>query len=393
MNIALVTPTYLPSIGGLQVAVHSLAAALQRRGCGVLVVSEVGAGGAAGDETVDGVPVWRMHLEPHPTQHHLAAPLLYTALIFARGVALAWRLRRFHTSLVAAHFVGPSAASAVVAAKILGIPAVVTPQGSDLQRFPHLSRRYRVLVQMVLRSATFVTVPSHDLAREASLLVPSIASKSAFIPNGVDLQILRRVAGYDRPFPNPFLLSVGRLESVKGHDVLLRAFSILAPFRPDLRLVIAGDGSRRRELDALAAELGVAERVVFCGPVGRDEVGRLLATCEFVVVPSRSEGRGLFVLEAMAMGKAVVASRVGGIPEIVHADQTGILVPPDDPDALARAVSSLLDHPERRDELGRRALEAADYPDWDEVASMYLDLFADLDAGQPGQVRSGVIGA
>ena len=391
MNVALVTPSYLPSVGGLELVVHSLGAALQRRGSRVVVVSHAPADGQSATGPVEGPPVWRMDLEPPLARHRLLAPVTDAALLARHGLGLAQRLRPFGPSLVAAQFVGPSAASAAVAAKLLGLPVVVTPQGSDLQRFPMQSRRYRLLAQAVLGAASFVTFPSHDLGREASLLVPGLTTKSTYIPNGVDLGLLGEEAPASGRAPDePFLLSVGRLEPVKGHDVLLRAFADLASSHPGLRLVVVGDGSRRWQLSASAVELGVAGRVSFTGQVDRAEVARLVRRCEAVVVPSRSEGRGLFLLEAMAMGKPVVASRVGGIPEVVEDGRTGVLVPSEDPDALARAVASLLASPRRQKELGRNARAAAARYDWDEVAGAYLGLFEDLIARRKPKRRDGL---
>jgi glycosyltransferase involved in cell wall biosynthesis len=139
------------------------------------------------------------------------------------------------------------------------------------------------------------------------------------------------------------VLSVARLEAGKGLDVLLRAAAHL----PEATFAIAGDGPERVVLEALARALGVDERVRFLG--FRNDVEALLAGCDVFVLPSLDEGFPLSVLEAMAACRPVVASDVGGVPEAITHDETGLLVPPGNPDALAAALARLLDDaPTRR---------------------------------------------
>jgi glycosyltransferase involved in cell wall biosynthesis len=120
---------------------------------------------------------------------------------------------------------------------------------------------------------------------------------------------------------------------------------------PDATLLVVGEGSRREVLEALAVELGIADRVVFTGR--RDDVPAVTAALDVAVLPSYREALGLSVLEAMALSRPVVASEVGGIPEMIEDGITGLLVPPHDPAALAAAIVRLLrDHP-LADTLGR----------------------------------------
>jgi glycosyltransferase involved in cell wall biosynthesis len=151
------------------------------------------------------------------------------------------------------------------------------------------------------------------------------------------------------------LLTVANLRREKAHEILLDAVARLAPAHPDLRVRVAGDGPRAAELRALAATLGIADRVSFLGH--RDDVDALLAEADVFVLPSRSEAFPNSVVEAMAAGLPVVATTVGGLPELVQPGRTGLLVPPDDGAALARAIASLIAHPERARALGDTARE------------------------------------
>jgi len=137
---------------------------------------------------------------------------------------------------------------------------------------------------------------------------------------------------------------VARLEPEKGHPTLFEAWPAVLRAVPDAYLLVVGEGSRRDALERLAQELRVAHRVVFTGR--RDDVPAVTAALDVAVLPSYREAQGLTILEAMALSRPVVASNVGGIPEVVEDGVTGLLVPPHDPDALAAALIRLLvDHP------------------------------------------------
>ena len=144
---------------------------------------------------------------------------------------------------------------------------------------------------------------------------------------------------------------VARLEPEKGHATLLEAWPLVLRSVPDAYLLIVGEGSRRQELEAMARDLRIAHRVVFTGR--RDDVPAVTAALDVAVLPSYREAQGLSILEALALSRPVVASNVGGIPEMITDGVHGLLVPPHEPDPLARAIVRLLrDHP-FADTLGR----------------------------------------
>jgi len=173
----------------------------------------------------------------------------------------------------------------------------------------------------------------------------------SLIYNGVDLQrydhqepccTLRDEYGME---PGSQIVGVvARLEPEKGHPTLFEAWPEVLRPAPSAYLLVVGEGSRREELEALARSLRIAHRVVFTGR--RDDVPAVTAALDVAVLPSYREAQGLSVLEAMALSRPVVASAVGGIPEMITDGVTGLLVPPHDAPALAAAVARLLvDHP------------------------------------------------
>jgi teichuronic acid biosynthesis glycosyltransferase TuaC len=246
--------------------------------------------------------------------------------------ALAAHLRSNPTiGLVHAHFGIPDAIIARRQATKARIPYMVTLHGDDA--FKVLPRRDAIggAVRRAVTEAQAVICVSSAMADAVRAVLPSV--DPLVIPNGYDdglfrLSERRRDLG---------LLFVGNLVPVKNLAALLRAYAR----RRDLLsapLTLAGDGPLRPSLESLAAELGIADRVHFVGVQSRAEVAALMARAVALVLPSLSEGWGVVVAEALACGTPVVASRVGGIPEIVGSDDGGILVAPGDEDALAAGL-------------------------------------------------------
>jgi len=175
-------------------------------------------------------------------------------------------------------------------------------------------------------------------------------SRMHVIPNGVDVASVTKAASAPLPaglsLPDgdgPLVGVVARLEPVKGVDVFIRAAMLVAAHSPHVRFVVVGGGSAEAELRSLASSLDPGRRIALVGPVAG--ALPLLARFDVAVVPSRSEGLPTSLLEALALGVPVVASAVGGIPDVVTDGETGVLVPPDDPAALADAIVSLLEGP------------------------------------------------
>lgn len=197
-----------------------------------------------------------------------------------------------------------------------------------------------------------------------------VGAPVSLIYNGVDMQRYDHQEGcctlreeYGIPEGAPIVGVIARLEPEKGHPTLLEAWTRVLASVPDAHLLVVGEGSRREALEEQAASLGLlgtepskprselGRRVIFTGR--RDDVPGVTAALDVAVLPSYREAQGLSILEAMALSRPVVASAVGGIPEMIEDGRSGLLVPPHDRDALARAVSRLLlDHP-YADMLGR----------------------------------------
>lgn len=181
------------------------------------------------------------------------------------------------------------------------------------------------------------------------------AARAHHLPNFV--ADLAGAAPAALPGAAPRLLAMGRLHRNKGFDIAIRALALI----PGAQLAIAGEGPERAALEALAREAGVAERVAFLG--WRSDVGALLAACDVFVCSSRHEPLGNIVLEAWSASRPVIAAAAQGPSELIADGETGLLVPPEDAQALATAIRGLLDDPQRAARLAQagRAAYARDF--------------------------------
>jgi phosphatidylinositol alpha-1,6-mannosyltransferase len=207
-------------------------------------------------------------------------------------------------------------------------------------------------------------------ARAPVRVVPLGTDPAQFRP-ALDTRSLRARYGLDG---GPWLLTVARLEWHKGIDTVIRALPRVRRIVPTVRYAVAGAGPRRAALEQLAREVGVAEAVRFLGAVADSDLPALYNAADLYVGASRrhallAEGFGISLVEASASGLAVLAGRSGGVPDAVRDGETGLLVDPDDPAAVAAGIVTLLNDGERRGRMGdagRRAVET--YYNWDRVA-------------------------
>jgi len=319
-------------VGGGELSLLDLLRGLDRdRWAPVLVVPDEGEVAARGRELE--LPV---HVIP-------LSPLRRPRLAGASSVRALTRLARA-TDAMLIHANGTRAmAYAGVAGRLVSRPTLWHVRVADRDG----------LVDRALHAlATVVIAPSRAVARRFR-----DAAKVRVIPNGIDLKrfaprapsgLLRAALGV--PPSVPIAVSVGRHVPEKGYRHLLGAAAMIERTRPGVHWILVGDGGLRAELEGEAGRLGLASRVHFTG--SRGDVDDVVALADVFVLPSESEGFGRVLVEAMAMGRPVVATDVGGIPEIVLDGETGLLVTPADPGALADAVRALLDDPARAARLG-----------------------------------------
>jgi D-inositol-3-phosphate glycosyltransferase len=387
--------------GGQNVHVAELASGLTRLGHEVVVYTRRDDPDLPGTvRTDDAYDV--VHLDAGPAEVLAKDDLWPLMPVFAD--ALRRHLRTERPDVVHAHF-WMSGWAATRAARGLGIATFVTFHALGSVKRRHqgaadTSPADRLDVELtVARRATGVVATCRDEVAELAAMGVDL-DRVDVVPCGVDVRHFTTGAA---PLDHPprrqphRIVSVGRLVPRKGYATIVEALVDL----PDVELVVAGghtvDGSVEAEqvrLEALAAGLGVADRVHFIGQVGHFLMPALLCTADVVVCSPWYEPFGLVPLEAMACGVPVVASAVGGMLDSVADGETGLLVPPQDPAALAAALGGLLAHPERRAAYGRAGVRRArSLYSWDAVAAATAEVYDRALTGAGATPAASTLGA
>lgn len=299
---------------------------------------------------------------------HLSPFMLYRCLLRHIQSTI---LPTYDFDLIDAHVYYPDGVAAAWLGRALKRPVVVTARGTDLNHYP---RRYPLVGRMITRTAKSVDASITVCAALKDALVDLGADPSRVhvLRNGVDLSLFhpkeQRSFGGIGDCRRSKLLSVGHLIKRKGHDLVINALAYL----PDTELVIAGDGPERRRLEQLANERGLNERVHFLGVIEHERLADLYSSADLLVLASSREGWPNVLLEALACGTPVVATRNWGTPEIISSPDAGCLVEQQTPRALAEAIEkTLLSRPDR---IKTRTF--AEAFSWDATTEGQVRLFA-----------------
>ena len=376
MRLLFVTQDFPPDVGGIQTYSWEVARRLATRG----ETLEVMAPRHPNAATVD-------HAAPFPVTRLPGRPDLLPLSLLP---VLPFRARSLKAD-VAVHAQWQTVAASVLARALLGRPRriVCAAHGRELLFNPApagsgLDAEYDRARHFFLHQVdTFLPVSHYTAGLLHDRGIPS--HRVHVVPNGVDPDRFRpqddpplrqRLGLSDRSL----LLTVGRLVPRKGIDTVLRALPTIAERCPDVAYVIAGTGPDRSRLEGLADRLGVQRRVRFVGEVDHDRLPLYYSAADLFVMPAREdppdvEGFGLVFLEANACGTPVIGTRSGGIPDAVQDGETGLLVPPNAPDAFAEATLRVLTDPDLAETLGRQGrYRAVHEASWDHIAGHLYDL-------------------
>jgi glycosyltransferase involved in cell wall biosynthesis len=273
---------------------------------------------------------------------------------FAEAVALARELRRRQITRLHNHFANSAATVGYLASRLLKMPWSFTMHGISETDYPA-----GLLLGRKIAAADFVACVSYfGRAQAMRVVTPDCWSKLHVVRCGLPLSELPEPA---RRGSAKTLITVGRLSPEKGQAGLLEAFAAICRDRDSLELVLVGDGPEADRLRTLAAHLGISERVRFAGRLSEADTLGEIAKANVLVLPSFMEGLPIVLMEAMAYGTAVIASRVAGIPELVEDGQNGLLFTPSNWDELASCIRRLVDDDALRQTLagcGQRKVAA-----------------------------------
>jgi len=326
------------------------------------------------------------HTLPHAYRvHQFACPII-------KGLSrpwARWNLRHIVEStgcdIVHAHTLHTSGSIAVRARRSLGVPVLVTGHGEDIQLDQELGYGYRLkrrhdrAVRFALTNADGATAISRAMAGEM-LDAGARGDRLWVVPNGINPTAAQNVEPLVRE--RPYVFAMGRFVPKKGFDVLLRAFAEVR--RSGIRgvdLLIAGDGPEKGRLQALVSKLELNGWVHFIGYLDETQKPRVIAGARVFICPSLREPLGIVNIEAMAVARAVIASDVDGIPDLIEPGRNGLLFPRNDATVLSSHIQTLLNNPELARSMGEAGREKAAEYTWAKITKMYLEIYQQLIEG------------
>jgi glycosyltransferase involved in cell wall biosynthesis len=294
---------------------------------------------------------------------------LHGLLMFRGSCRLACSLHKDRPfDCLDAHYVYPDGYAAVRLGKLLGLPVFVTARGTDINVFPRFPL-IRRMIRWTLGEATGIIAVSRSL-KNAMVELGVPAEKIHVIGNGVDAEIFRPLdqlqARQELGLPEnaQIILSLGKLSRQKGFRELISAIAQLASKYPRLRLYIIGEGIERANLEKMSQNLGLTGRVILVGGKQNEQLGPWYSAADLMCLASTREGMPNVVLESMACGTPVVATAVGGIPEIIHPGETGLIVETKS-HSIAEGLERALMKPWNRQAISGRTRQRT----WDVVAA------------------------
>jgi glycosyltransferase involved in cell wall biosynthesis len=329
---------------------------------------------------------YRLNLwSPVDHQHPVRGLISYVYRLPYRCWAMRRIIRRHRIEVINPQFPGLGCLLFVILRK-LGLfegKIILSFHNSDVTNALGTYGFERRLWSILLGNADRLVLVSNSLDADLLTIEPGIADKLTTIYNGVDLGLFASPDGVEAPMPQqhtgPTIISVASFLPIKGHDVLVRALSLVMKKIPDVRLLLVGhDGPVFQGIRPLIDQLGLADRVVLCKDVSHERIPAYLAHAQLFVLASHREGHPLAVIEAGAAGLPVVCTRAIGSIELISDKITGRIVDVGDEHALAEAIIDLLTHPEEARRMATRFREyITNNLTWKRTYEKYLELDGD----------------
>jgi glycogen synthase len=374
-NVWLMPSSFAPNLGGVEELTENLARELRTRNVRVLVVTNRWPSDLHPKDEVNGQAVRRFSFRlPSAKLRDIVRWPLFVVTTMSRLIALACRQR---PSIVHVQCVSSNGLYAFLIAKVVRAKLVVSLQGEyrmDSTQIYERSVVMRFILRELLQRAQVVTGCSQSVLSEvAEVGLKRRRLPSFVVHNGVDVGLFEGAKPELRD--RRFIFATGRLVRQKGFDLLVEAFAKGA-LADEYELVIGGEGPEQSALVASVNKFELGGSVSFVGRVDRLRTACLMRGCEFFVLPSRMEPFGIVNLEAMAAGRAIVATNVGGVAEVVQNGVTGLLVTPT-VDGLRAGMIALASDADLRCRLSSNGTSAVRRFDWTAIADEYWALYTD----------------
>lgn len=262
--------------------------------------------------------------------------------------------------LIHSHWILPSGFIGLLVAKLVRRPFGITSRGSDIE-FALKNKMLFIIAKFVLRHASFIVVVSHALKKDMAHQLNVDEDRIFVIPSGIDTSRFRPIqkdevrSRLGLPNDKKIVLFAGGFVHVKGIPYLINAVAQIVEKYKDILLVLVGDGELKPELQELVHKHGIKEHVLFAGKRSTDEMPYWMNAADIVVLPSLHEGMPNVVLEAMSCGISVIATKVGGVVEVITDGVDGLLVEPADSTEISNKIDFLFSNPQIHAEISERA--------------------------------------
>jgi len=318
---------------------------------------------------------------PYDAKALLKNLILFLFFLPAELKKLHFFLKVNHVGVVNAHYVGLHAISFVILRKLklFSGKVILSFHGTDAVYLNSIGAIERFFYRMLLRNTDHIVACSRNMADVIERFDSNLSRKITVIHNGIDIQKFNDerdvVFAIDEELQiRPFILNIGAFRQIKGQDVLLRAFSRIADRHPDHCLVMIGaPGDATQPIKKLIDELGLHRRVYLYETIPHEQITAFFNRAELFVLPSRSEGMPIVLFEAAVSSVPVIATAVGGIPEVIEHNVTGLLFETEDIGALAQGLTLLLENPALQKRLGAKLKKhVLENFTWDRAYQKYL---------------------
>lgn len=344
LDILHIVPYYYPETGGAEIYSYELTKNQAKKN--KVHVLTIRKGNWKKEEIIEGVNVHRVDFLKIPNLKQL----FFIKSAIKKGLEL---IKENNIDIIHANLDYPSAIIAASLKKKTNTPYVLTVQGTSTFKYTNLPL-IKQLVIHALKTCDFGFPISNALLEKLKELGLS-AEKQKVIPSGVNLNYYKKLKQSVKKNKDKFkILCIARWEEVKGVEYLIRAMPYIVNKFKNIQLQLVGYGSQERYLKDLAHELHVDNSINFIGPVSYDKIPSYICSSDIFVLPSVSEGLGIVLLEAMAGELPIVASDVGGIPDLVKDGKNGFLIPSKNPKALVEKINILIRNKTLSQNMGKK---------------------------------------
>ena len=280
-----------------------------------------------------------------------------------------WRIIKKYNPIIVHTHSSKAGLMGRLAAKLAGAPIIVhTPHGHVFFGYfgPFKTKLFIIFEKLASRITDKIVALTNREKKDHILFKIAEEDKFSVIYSGIELNILKESSSEEKQnlkkelgIPENSLIvgTAGRLVPVKGPEFLVKASKYIISKYPDTYFMFTGDGPLEQDLKRKALEMGISDNIIFLG--WRDDLVKIISIYDIFVLPSLNEGMGRVLVEAMALGKSIVASNVGGIPDLVIHGKNGFLVPPKNPKQLAKYIQVLLEDKDKREKMGLAGKEMA----------------------------------